>query len=181
MTSVSNIRGEFETMTPVIKADFQSWVRRTYDRIAPKFAGKNLVNVYDYDYKTWAEIRDFEEKYDLLTGEKVESYYKKENVGFRINEQRLEKIAQTHAEFQVDAFVAKLEKKLKDLDNVHIRSMNVGNFEFTIAGDLKGQPVTVHQQVVFKTSSHGKHFCQWPARIYMDGKMIPEAAFKKLA
>ena len=74
--------------------------------------------------------------------------------------------------------IAKLIKKLGTLAEAEITDHGGG--QFTLVGRLGTHRVCVEQQRVFKFSSKGTPFNQWPARIYVDGKFTPEAAFAKL-
>lgn len=75
--------------------------------------------------------------------------------------------------------IAKLVKKLGTLTEAAITNRDAG--QFTLIGMLGARRVCVEQQRVFKFSSKGTPFNQWPARIYVDGKFTPEAAFAKLS
>ena len=90
----------------------------------------------------------------------------------------LHEACQKQAQEQVDNFVAKLESKLSDLDEVEL--IDVCGAAFTIRGKLNGRSVRVDQQVVFKVSSRGTPFNQFPARIYVDNQFVSEKQFKAL-
>lgn len=79
---------------------------------------------------------------------------------------------------QVAGFVAKLEGKIGDLTDVSLTMRNNG--EFTILGKIGDRLVRVEQIVVFKVSSTGQFFLQWPARIYVNGQFTPEKKFKEI-
>jgi predicted nucleotide-binding protein (sugar kinase/HSP70/actin superfamily) len=96
-----------------------------------------------------------------------------------VKQEWLEKCAKEYAEQAVQSFVAKLTKKLGALTDVQVLWAN--GDRFTIVGKLGDRDVKVHQDRVFKVSTQGTPFHQWPARIYLDGKFTPEAAFKKVA
>jgi len=94
-----------------------------------------------------------------------------------VNSEWLEKNAQQFADDQVESFIAKLEGKIGHLTDVSLQML--GNAAFTIRGMHGDEQVTVEQQVVFKTSSKGTFFLQWPARIYVNGKFTSEKEFKQ--
>lgn len=94
-----------------------------------------------------------------------------------VNSEWLEKNAQQFADDQVESFIVKLEGKIGHLTDVSLQML--GNAAFTIHGKHGDEQVTVEQQVVFKTSSKGTFFLQWPARIYVNGKFISEKEFKQ--
>lgn len=96
----------------------------------------------------------------------------------KIRDQYLTETCREQAQAQVDSFVAKLEKKLSDLDSVEL--IDVRGAAFTIRGNLNGQSVHVNQQVIFKVSSRGTPFNQFPARIYVDNQFLSEKQFKAI-
>lgn len=49
--------------------------------------------------------------------------------------------------------------------------------DVTIIGEIEGHNVTIKQQIVFKVSSRGNRFHQFPALIYVDGFLTTEAEF----
>lgn len=94
-----------------------------------------------------------------------------------VNTSWLDKNAQQFADEQVDSFIVKLEGKIGHLTDVSLHM--TGNGGFVIRGMHGDNAVRVEQQVVFKTSSQGNFFMQWPARIYVNGKFTPEKEFKQ--
>lgn len=96
-----------------------------------------------------------------------------------LDKDRLRHSADQFGRDQVDSFIAKLTKKIGKLTDVNL-SWGSESGSFMIKGKLNEHEVMVKQQVVFKYSSKGNFFLQWPARIYVDGKFIPEKEFTKL-
>lgn len=83
----------------------------------------------------------------------------------------LRKRAEENAAAQIAEFAAKLTKKLGELGEFEAKFARGG--DFTVTGTRNGHKVRVEQQTVFKVSSHGKPFNQFPARIYVDGNFTP--------
>jgi hypothetical protein len=76
------------------------------------------------------------------------------------------------------AWYGKLALKLGSATKVRsVNDTQSGNV--TVEGTVDGNRVYIDQQVVWKVSISGKHFHQFPARIYVNGKFITEAAFAK--
>ena len=96
-----------------------------------------------------------------------------------VSEEWLAKCAAEYAQHTVSAFVAKLTKKLQTLSGVDVRRADGATF--VITGTLGDKAVRVEQRQTMNVSPKGTLFHQWPARIYVNGKFTPEAAFKKIA
>jgi hypothetical protein len=89
---------------------------------------------------------------------------------------RLNKHAKELGESSVLGFVAKLIGKL---GNITLRDLDFsGGADFTIRADINGHTVRVDQKTIYKVSSGNTLFCQFPARIYVDGKFTPAAEFQ---
>lgn len=85
-----------------------------------------------------------------------------------------------YADDQVAAFVYKLLRKVGDLNNANVLDADASRFEFRIIGELQGHKISVSQNRVLNCSPLGTLYHQWPAKIYVDGKFTPEAAYKGL-
>ncbi len=99
------------------------------------------------------------------------------SVAIGVKTEWLRKMATLAAEGAVADYTAKLVRKLGDNGNWQVA--RVGNGSFTITGEVNGHKVAVEQQVVFKISSKGTPFNQFPARIYVDGKFTPEKEYEE--
>ena len=93
-----------------------------------------------------------------------------------VNAAWLRKNAEESADAQIAAFAAKLEKKLGTLGD--FQATFTRGADFTITGTRNGHRIVVEQQTVFKVSTHGTPFNQFPARIYVDGKFTPAAQYE---
>jgi len=185
MNKIENIAAQFEALIPAIKANYINRARNTFKYLDEALEGdwsynnrrrKIQASRYDPLYNAMANITHLIEREKSTSG----NYISDPKV-LGLDEARLEKFSTEHAEGQIASFTMKLNKKLVDLTDVKLTSIDCGRFEFTISGKLGDRKVFVEQQVVFKVSNKGTPFCQWPARIYVDGKFTSEAAFKKLA
>lgn len=97
-----------------------------------------------------------------------------------IDEDRLERCAARFAKDQIDVLRIKMAQKLHKVDSVSNIRANVYNFEITFNAKLGDHNVHISQSMIFQTSKYGKLFARWPLLIWVDGKKISEAKFKKL-
>lgn len=89
--------------------------------------------------------------------------------------------ARTWATNQLTAAAAKLTAKIGNLSDVRIEGAPEDGM-FRVRGYLpNGDEVCVDQDRIINVSSRGTLYNQWPARIYLNGKRISEAAYKRLA
>lgn len=177
MTTIQNISSEFDAMVPAIAADFTAWVTKQLERILAQYDRKQisqLGNSWGYDGGVWRQLRTFTRMVD----ENGNDTTRFTNL-YRIDHDRITSKATQYAQYQVDSFKAKLEAKLVDLTDVS--DLRINGLNFTFNGKLGERKVHVEQTTVLKCSNKGTLFNQWPCRIYLDGKFISEAAFKKLA
>lgn len=176
MTTIQNISNEFDAMVPAIAADYVAWVTKQCERLVAMDAKKlaQLPHSFGYEGGLFRQLRHF-----LVTIDENGNDTNRFRYTFRVNHDRIAAKAVEYAQAQVDSFKAKLEAKLVDLTNV--RDLNIRGLEFTFNANLGDRKVRVEQTTVLKCSNKGTVFNQWPCRIYLDGKFISEAAFKKLA
>lgn len=174
---IENIAAEFDAMVPTIAAEFASWVTKTLERILATYDRKeisNLGNSFSSDGGKWRQLRRF----TIMTDEngnpttRYTSYYK-------IDHEKIAKDSVRYAQEQIDAFKFKLNQKLADLTD--IENLRITGSDFRFSGVLGENKVLVEQTTVLKCSNKGTLFNQWPCRIYVNGKFMSEAAFKKLA
>lgn len=95
-----------------------------------------------------------------------------------INVVKLEKAANDYAAATVKAWAAKVERKVAGIEGVCVTHMSMDGCRFSIAGTKGGKAVRIEQETILKVSSKGLPFNQFPARIWVDGKFVPEARFE---
>ena len=176
MTTIQNISNEFDSMIPTIAGDYVAWVTRQCERFAAMepAAIRQLPHSWSHDGGLFRQLRHFLTMVDE-NGNKTNRFTNR----YVVDHDRIAAKATEYATFQVESFKAKLETKLVDLTNVH--GLRIKGLNFAFNGELDGRQVHVEQSTVLKCSNKGTLFNQWPCRIYLDGKFISEAAFKKLA
>lgn len=181
-SSIQEIATEFDALIPSIAENFESVVTSLLADILTKYGSEargeinKLSNRYDYDAAVWRQFRDFTVTVDV-NGNKSH-IVRAEGDKYLINYDRIKRSAIKYAQAEVDKFKFKLVNKLEDLEN--ISNLRIRSGEFSFDATLNDYSVRVKQTTVFKTSSKGKLFNQWPCRIYVNNRFISEAKFKKL-
>jgi hypothetical protein len=99
-----------------------------------------------------------------------------------LDEARLAKFVSDWAAAELEGAAEKLTAKVANLSDVEVlRASGSGAEWFVVYGKRPdGTVVKVEQNQIVNVSSKGKLFNQWPARIYVAGKFISEAAYKRL-
>lgn len=98
-----------------------------------------------------------------------------------LDQEKAQAWARTWATAQLTAAAAKLSDKIGNLSDVRIDGAPEAGM-FRVRGYLPdGSEVCVDQDRIINVSSKGTLYNQWPARIYLNGKRISEAAYKRLA
>lgn len=160
----------FAPLKPLIVADFEAYVTRTITRYAQTWdtmsdaAKLNIRRGYD---GTWRFVRGFAQ---------MDSDRMNARPTGAVKADWLRKNAEQNADAQIAAFAAKLQKKLGALGD--FQATFTRGADFTVTGTRNGHRVVVEQQTVFKVSSNGTPFNQFPARIYVDGKFTPAAEYE---
>ena len=166
-----NLTAELETFIPQIAASYEASVIRTYDSMVAKL-GPTLRNVSN----EWG----FARAWTNLVGQYVRREGNKMNGATSIDAERLAKGAAAYAAMIVAEWNVKVTAKLECLEDARLLRANVNGASFVITGTRDGKKITIEQIIVHKVSTKGTPFCQFPARIYVDGKFTSEAAYKKI-
>jgi hypothetical protein len=175
--NIENISAEFDAMVPAIAAEFSAWVTKNLEFILSAYDRKELSQLggsWSSDGGKWRQLRTFTIMVDENDEQTNRLTYR-----YKIAHDRIAKESVRYAQEQVDAFKFKLNKKLADLTD--IENLRIGSTDFQFTGMLGENKVRVEQTTVLKCSNKGTLFNQWPCRIYLNGKFISEAAFKKLS
>lgn len=86
--------------------------------------------------------------------------------------------AQAEAEATCLAWYKKLVGKLGAVESATLHHGGLGSYCLTVRKAGVADDIRIDQQIVWKTSTRGSWFAQFPARIYVGGKFTPEAKFK---
>lgn len=156
---------------PALAADYDDFVRRQFKAIADDL-GSELKGVYSSP--RWA--RSFQAIRDSVHQE-VSDFGRKST--YSLDETKLKQNTKRYGEQVSLEWYGKLREKLGELENVTVSPPNRGG-DVTVTGEHKGDKVRIDQQRIFKVSQLGTPFHQFPARIYVNGKFMSEAAYKKV-
>ena len=163
----------FEAFRPIrdeLEARYVARVQSAFAKWSEENAGRGYRH-YRYNDNS-AEARAFRQCQRYV---KSASGFGRYGDEVKISEDFLAKEAAQFAEDAVMGFVAKLVSKVGDIKMTNLRFQ--GNGRFQIDGFTNGHDVRVEQDVVYKVNKQYNLYCQWPARIYVDGKFTPAAKF----
>ena len=165
----------FDAYAPVLAAEFVAYHTRVITRLIEAYEGnlRGLGNQFSADGAAYRNSREF-----IAYESSTSTLVTRKAVG--VNADRLQRAGDEYAKAVLAKFVAKLSKKLAGVTEVKVVRADA-NGTFIITGKMGDALVSIEQQKIWKVSSKGLFFHQWPARIYVDGKFTPEATFKKLA
>lgn len=191
---------------PVLEADYKAWMKRLFEstkkELGPRWAdlvnmrpGKNYGRAYtDKQNELIASLGlkegVVEGNYNLFqktlsrfvdTKSSSNDYYAARNgtAGYTgsLNEQKLDALSKEYADAVCLAIVGKIQEKAGELENPKVAGHLIG-FEFDLTGEFKGNQVRIVQSTKLVVNAYGTAFNQWPALIYVNGKFMPEAAYK---
>ncbi len=160
----------FAPLKPLMVAEFEGYVTRTVKRYADNWdtmSDAAKLSIHRGRDGVWR----FARRFAVMDSNRVNARPTGE-----VNAAWLRKNAEESADAQIAAFAAKLEKKLGTLGD--FQATFTRGADFTITGTRNGHRIVVEQQTVFKVSTHGTPFNQFPARIYVDGKFTPAAQYE---
>jgi hypothetical protein len=159
------LRSSFEAQAPEIAADFEAQFRRTYAYQLEKWEGK--IPAYPAaGHPSYMVIRGMLAPVcDVMVGKSLQ-----------LNEAKLKKVANDAADKAAVEWFYKTNEKLGAIDNPTLVRDQGGNV--IIEGERAGKKVRMVQQRILKSSPLGRLFNQFPARIYVDGQFVTEAAYK---
>jgi hypothetical protein len=164
----------FEAFRPVrdeIEAHYVKRVRAAFTRWEELNEGRGFRH-YRYS-DTSPEARAYKACSRYVRS--ADSYSMRTGAALKLSEEFLAKEAAQFADDAVTGFVAKLIGKIGNIEMTNLRFR--GNGEFSIDAHANGHSIRVDQQVVYKVSNRDTLFCQWPARIYVDGQFTPATKF----
>lgn len=159
---------------PQIAERSKQMIRSMFERMTQQF-GTNMANVANSrSYSTWNETVRPATRLVTVTPQRGPTpavYY------YEINEEALERIGQRYAEATVASWHAKISEKVGELEQADVRHLD--GYRFGIGGMRAGHKVWIEQDMIVNVSPKGKLFNQYPARLYLDGKFISAAAYKR--
>lgn len=169
-----NLTTALEAYKPEIAARFESFVRNIFARMVEDL-GPSLKGIHN----SYRWVRTFNGTVRPFIRHQGESGTARIDSPYILNEDALKAGAAEYAEQVVESWAGKITAKMGELDNAEVRSM--GDCSFNITGTKQSKSVQIEQTMIVNMSSKGTLFNQFPARIYVEGKFVSEAKFRKLA
>lgn len=186
---MSNIERAFKPLIEELRIEMLARMDRAYDRAVQEVQEFDPTPLSDEEkatMSTWQlkansprqRLRELEKENAFgLRYVKSNGYHRSRYEGIRegdhfFNEEFAQREAKQFAEAQFASFVAKFTKKIGDPENITVNFKGGGNC--TLIGNVNGHAVKIDQSTVWKVSSRGTHYCQFPALIYVDGKRVFE-------
>lgn len=167
-----NIKEALQAKRPEVAEMAAHLVRYQYDQLVRKL-GKSMQEVANsVCYRVWDEtVRPVCKR--VPTGEKVHG---RDVFEWELNEEALARFADKQAGLVIEAWQAKIQEKLGELEDGQVQ--DVTNHQYRITGKRDGAEVRIEQSMIINVSGKGKLFNQFPARIYVDGKFMSAAKYK---
>ena len=172
------LRAAMLRYAPQLARDYKEFVRRTFKRMQADL-GKGLKGVHN----SWTWARTYQgiraniiKRHPPGVSALRSSEYDK--IPATINTVALNKNAKAYGDRVSLEWYNKMRMKLGDLRNVKVLHRTRGG-DITVTGTLNGKAVILNQQRIINVSSKGTLFHQFPSRIYVDGKFMSEAQFKR--
>lgn len=152
-----------------IKANIQHLFKRLVELFGENMRGHRGVANSIY-YKQWCLVRQMCEGLDCDRSGSPGRYV--------LNAEKLEAYAAKAAHDAVLCWEGKINAKLGELEAANV--IQHGGDAFMISGERLGRKIAIEQRMIVNVSAKGVLFNQFPARIYVNGKFMSEAAYKKL-
>ena len=163
----------FKPLADRIEERIKSQIEKTYAKWVEASGG--VYKRYRYDDVS-REAQDFRVISRYLKA--VDGYSSfRSGTEVELNAERVAKVAKEIGEDSVMGFVAKLVDKVGDIKMTNLRFH--GGADFSIHGHTNGHDVRIDQQTVYKMSKQWTPYCQFPARIYVDGQFTPASKFNE--
>ena len=162
---VDTLHAALVAFTPELEASYTALVTDRFNRMVAQL-GADLKNVYN----DWTWARTFRETI-------APNCRRDENGQYKLNPVLLAAGAEAYAGMTIANWEAKIQAKMGQLDAATVQHLT--GYTFRIIGTRGTDNVSIEQHMILNVSPKGKLFNQWPARIYVNGKFISEAKFKK--
>ena len=165
----------FAAFRPEIEAQYVRHTTRSCERLLEQL-GPNLKGVHN-DW-TWAKA--FSRRLACVmtrTGGDRAAGVEVTPVVYIIDAAKMAVQASNYADAVIAAWRGKINAKIGELSAATVTRAD--GVSFRIAGERDGKQVTIVQQMIVNYRDHTP-YNQFPALIYVDGKKVSEAAYKKL-
>lgn len=169
------LRDAMAAFAPDLAADYERFVRRQFEGMV-RDLGPALQGIYASS--RW--VRVFQGIRSMLWRDEPSRDYDPHRAPrpYMLRESALNKNARDYGERTALAWYAKTKAKLGDLQGVTVSPPSRGGM--TVIGSRDGHIVMLEQHSIINFSSRGTPFHQFPARIYVDGRILSEAQYRQL-
>jgi len=166
-----------EEYKPIIAKQYSDLVHRIFEQMVKKL-GPTLKDVYN-DW-TWGRTYSstMRNLIHICVPPNTYSCHLIDAADKILDEEKVTEAATKYADSVADALLRKIKEKVGLLDSASVHKMNADTF--LISGKKHGTEVQIEQTMILNHSKLGTIFNQFPARIYLGGKFISAAKFKKL-
>ena len=160
--------GTYETL----KAEIADRIRRDFAEVVEKFNLGNGRMVQPFGKYSSRIERIMVFANDRGYGNGTQFTYSTE-----IDAEKVERVSSEEAAAVLLAWHKKIVGKVGAVESATLRN---GGANYTLDLAKDGRSIRIDQNIVWKVSSRGNWFAQFPARIYVDGKFTSEAQFKAM-
>lgn len=175
MSNFLPLRAALLAKVPQLQEEYISWVRRSYARIAEANGGVVQESVPAWSSNYFVINYLLRPVCDAVGGGIALRLDRK----LVINEVDLAKVAAKWAEAAALEWYGKIVSKLGEVESI-VEHAAPSRSDLRLSGVKAGREFRLEQQRIMKSSPKGRVFNQFPARLYVDGKFVSEAAFKKM-
>ncbi len=182
-----NLNESLKAYKPNVEKYYDEWIRRLYS---------NLTRTFGFTFSQGPIVGSFASSRSIYNSSSAKLFKnvilpccdsipmhqdrigRSNNDVYVINETKIAAIVSRMADDVILSWKSKIENKLGDLENSECKHLD--GYRFRISGMKYGQNVVIDQDMILNVSKLGTLFNQFPARIYVNGKFLSEAKFKKL-
>ena len=164
-----NIDQAIEKLIPILADRVAAQWRRQYDSLFKEF-GPSFKGVYRSESASvWS---DTIKPLTSTIGDSCKS------CEYKLNDAKVAAAAQAYAEAAAAEWREKITGKLGDVEYREFKLF--GGCNFLVHATHDGHDIRLDQDVIFKQSTRGLLFNQFPSRIYVDGKFVSEKQYKEM-
>ena len=154
------------SFAPYVAERYEASTKSLFARMVEEH-GPSLKGVFN----SWRFARAY--------GNHVSKYVRIDGFGNKeLNTERLTVAANAYAEATIATWENKILIKVGELTETTVVKLDF--CAFGITGKRGGRAVQITQQMIVNVSSQGKAFNQFPARIYVDDKLVSEKAYQQM-
>lgn len=169
------LKAAFMARAPELAADWADYVRRVYTHVAESFAGGVVPYSVHHQATHYMDITTTLRdgcKFEVVRGEDG-----RQAGILMLDEAHLATKAKDYGDQAALDWFHKTNAKLGDVSSVE---MGAPGSSMQVVAERDGKKIVLDQQRIINTSPKGKLFHQFPSRLYVDGKFVPEAAYKAM-